>query len=145
VALARHPEQRALLAKDPACIPNAVEEMLRYESPTHALPRIARRDLSLHGTDIPEGAEVLLVWGSANHDEREFPDPERFDVARPVRRHLAFGQGIHHCLGAHLARMEARVAFEELLARVPEYRLEAEPRWVTSVWARAYEGVPIAF
>lgn len=145
VALAQHPDQRKLLARDPTRIPAAVEEMLRYESPAQALPRRATRDVTLHGVTVPEGAEVLLVWGAANRDEREFADPERFDAARPIRRHLGLGQGIHFCLGAHLARLEARVAVEELLARIPDYRLEAEPRWVTSVWARAYEAVPITF
>jgi hypothetical protein len=145
VLLARHPDQRALLARDPARIPNAVEEMVRYDSPAQALPRIATRDHERHGVRIPAGAEVLLLWGSANHDEREFPEPERFDVGRRMRRHLAFGQGVHFCLGANLARLEARVAFEELLARLPAWALAAEPRWLRSIWARAHEAVPIRF
>jgi hypothetical protein len=143
VALARHPDQRKLLAEEPARIPAAVEEMLRYESPTHTLPRRALADLEFHGVTIPAGVEVLLVWGAANHDEREFDEPERFDVTRERRRHLAFGQGIHHCLGSNLARLEARVAFEELLGRLPDYQLAEQPRWVTSFWARAYESVQI--
>jgi cytochrome P450 family 130 len=143
VLLARHPEQRALLAREPARLSNAVEEMLRYESPAQALPRRATRTLALHGVEVPEGAEVLLVWGAANHDEREFDEPERFDVARPLRRHLAFGHGLHFCLGAHLARLEARLGFEELLAALPDYRLAREPRWLPSFWARAYEAVPV--
>jgi cytochrome P450 len=117
--------------------------MLRCESPAQALPRIATRDLALHGTTIPHGAEVWLVWGAANRDEREFEDPERFDVTRAIRRHLGFGHGVHFCLGAHLARLEAQVAFEELLAFAPEYRLSAEPRWLTTAWARAHEAVPV--
>jgi hypothetical protein len=145
VLLARHPDQRRLLAREPARIPNAVEEMLRCESPAQALPRIATRELELRGVRIPSGAEVLLLWGSANHDEREFPDPERFDVVRRRRRHLAFGQGIHFCLGANLARLEARVAFEELLGRLPDYSLAEEPRWQRSIWARAHAAVPIRF
>ena len=145
VALARHPDQRKWLCEEPARIPQAVEEMLRYESPSQALPRRALADVELHGVTIPAGVEVLLVWGAANHDEREFDDPDRFDTSREIRRHLAFGQGLHHCLGANLARLEARVAFEELLGRIPDYRLAAEPRWVTSFWARAYESVPICF
>jgi cytochrome P450 len=145
VLLARNPDQRALLAREPAGIPNAVEEMVRCESPAQALPRIATRDVERRGVPIPAGAEVLLIWGSANHDEREFPDPERFDVGRRMRRHLAFGQGIHFCLGANLARLETRVAFEELLARLPEWELAAEPRWLRSIWARAHEAVPIRF
>ena len=144
VLLARHPEQRALLAKEPERIPNAVEEMLRIESPAQALPRRARRDLELHGKRIPEGSRVLLVWAAANLDEREFPDPERFDVERSIKRHLALGHGIHFCLGASLARLEARIAFEELLSRHPHYELLEEPGWITSRWARAHDAVPVA-
>jgi cytochrome P450 len=145
VLLARHPDQRRLLVREPARLPDAVEEMLRFESPAQALPRVARRSVALHGRTIPEGALVRLVWGAANHDEREFDEPERFDVRRRIRRHLAFGQGIHFCLGAHLARLEGRVAFEELLARIPDYELAGEPGWVTSSWARAHRSVPVVF
>jgi cytochrome P450 len=102
--------------------------------------------LQLHGATIPAGDEVMSVWGAANHDERIFEDPERFDIYRSTEaRHLALGHGIHFCMGAHLARMEGRVAFEELLARFPKYELESEPRWQTSTWARAYASVPIRF
>jgi cytochrome P450 len=145
VLLAGHPEQRAALVRDPSRIPDAVEEMLRYESPAQALPRRARRAFERHGVHVPEGARVLLVWAAANLDEREFEDPERFDVSRRIRRHLALGHGVHSCLGASLARLEARVAFEELLAALPDYALEREPGWLTSRWARAHDAVPIAF
>jgi cytochrome P450 len=145
VLLADHPDQRKLLVDDPSRIPAAVEEMLRYESPAQALPRVARRPLALHGATIPEGALVRLVWGSANRDPREFPDPDRFDVARAAPRHLGLGHGIHFCLGAHLARLEARVAFEELLARIPDYGLAERPRWLTSIWARAHDAVRVRF
>jgi cytochrome P450 len=145
VLLAHHPDERQALVGDPSGIPNAAEEMLRFESPAQALPRRATRDVRLHGRTIPAGSEVLLVWGAANRDEREFTEPDRFDVSRTLTRHLAFGQGIHFCLGANLARLEARVAFEELLARIPMYKLESEPRFVTSIWARALAGVPIRF
>lgn len=145
VLLARHPEQRSLLAAEPGRMENAIDEMLRYDSPAQALPRIATRGVTLHGRTIPQGAEVKLVWGAANHDEREFEDPERFDTGRVITRHLAFGQGTHYCLGAKLARLEGRVGLQELLARVPEYKLDSEPRWQTSVWARAYQSVPVSF
>lgn len=145
VLLARHPEQRALLAADPSRIPNAVEEMLRFEPPAQALPRRTVREVALHGRVIPIGVRLLLVWAAANRDEREFDDPERFDVTRDIKRHLSFGHGIHYCLGANLARLEARVAFEELLARMPEYALEEMPPWVTSRWARAHARIPIRF
>jgi cytochrome P450 len=87
----------------------------------------------------------MLLWGAANHDEREFADPERFDIGRGKIRHLAFGHGTHFCMGAHLARLEARVAFEELLSRLPDYELESPPDWQASTWARAYTAVPVRF
>jgi cytochrome P450 len=145
VLLARHPEQRKQLLTDPTLVPRAVEEMLRYDSPTQALPRIATRDVGLHGTRIPAGSEVMLLWGSANHDERRFDHPERFDIHRRNNRHLALGHGAHFCMGAHLARLEARVSFEELLARLPDYVLDPEPRWQPSFWARAHASVPLRF
>jgi hypothetical protein len=145
VLLAEHPEQRALLVKQPAAIANAIEEMVRCESPAQALPRRMMGDVTLHGRTIPEGAMVRLVWAAANRDEREFPDAEKFDVTRPVPRHLGFGVGAHFCLGARLARLEARVAFEELLARLPEYELTGDPGWKTSIWARSHHRVPIRF
>lgn len=142
VLLARHPEQRTRLAAQPERLPNAIEEMLRYESPAQALPRRTTRPIEIHGRTVPEGSLVSLVWGAANHDEREFPDPERFDIDREVRRHLALGQGVHFCLGANLARLEGRVAFEELLGRMPDYELKGEPGWVPSIWARAHDAIP---
>jgi cytochrome P450 len=143
--LARHPDQRAELLADPALIPAAIEEMLRIEAPTQVLPRTAMRDVELHGVTIPEGSRVMLVWGAANLDDREFADPERFDIHRRIGRHLAFGHGAHHCLGAALARLEGRVAFEELLRRVPDYELAGTPVWYPSYWARGYEHLPIRF
>jgi cytochrome P450 family 130 len=143
VLLASHPDQRAWLAADATRIPAAVEEMVRFESPAQALPRIARRDQELHGVRVPARAEVKLLWGSANRDEREFPDPDRFDARREPRRHLGFGFGVHFCLGASLARLEARVAFEELLARFPRYAVVGRPGWLTSVWARAHDAVAV--
>ncbi|MDJ0847729.1 MAG: cytochrome P450 [Myxococcota bacterium] len=145
VRLAQHPDQREALHRDPSGIPQAVDEMLRFDSPTQALPRIATRDVELHGQTIRAGEEVSLVWGAANHDERRFPDPERFDIRRENNRHLALGHGVHFCMGAHLARLEGRVSFEELLRRLPRYELESAPRWQTSRWARAYQAVPIRF
>ena len=119
--------------------------MLRIDAPTQALPRIASRDIDWHDQTIRAGQEVSLIWGSANHDERRFEDPERFDIHRSGNRHLSFGHGVHFCMGAHLARLEARVSFEELLARLPDYRLDGEPRFARSPWARAYASVPIRF
>jgi hypothetical protein len=143
--LARHRDQRAELAGDPSLIPAAVEEMLRIESPTQALSRTAMREVELHGTTIPAGSRVMLLWGSANLDDREFKDPDVFDIHREPSRHLGFGHGIHVCLGAALARLETRVAFEELLARLPEYELVGEPERYVSNWARAWRFLPLQF
>ncbi len=145
VLLAEHPDQRRLLAHDPSLVPDAIEEMLRYEAPAQALPRRLTREVVLHGQSLPEGAQLFLLWGSANRDEREFEDADRFDVRRRIKRQLGFGQGIHFCLGKSLARLEARVAFEELLARAPEYELAGLAPWLPSMWARAQASVPVAF
>jgi cytochrome P450 len=143
--LARHPVQRAALARTPALIPGAVEEMLRIATPTHTLPRRAACDIGLeHGT-IPAGSRVHLLWASANLDEREFPDPERFDIHRNPNRHLAFGHGPHFCIGAALARLEARVAFEEFLLRIPEYEIDGEPRRLVSIVFQGFEALPLRF
>ncbi len=141
--LARHPDQRAALVADPSRIPGAVEEMLRIAAPVQALARTTTCDVPLHGTTIPAGSRVMVVFGAANLDEREFADPERFDIDRPVGRHLALGHGAHFCIGAQLARQEARIAFEELLARHPDYELDGAPVRLRSAWARTFESVPV--
>lgn len=143
VLLAQHPEQRAWLCEDPTRIPAAVEEVLRFESPTQSQPRRPIRDLELHGERIPRDCRLLLLLGSANRDEREFRDPDRFEVSREIRRHLAFGRGIHHCMGSPLARLEARVALEELLERHPHYAIEQEPGWAHSRWARSHPEIRV--
>ena len=127
ILLDRHPEQRRLLAEEPTRIAAAVEEFLRYDSPVQGLARTTTHPVRLHGVEIPAGRKVLLLFASANRDERRIADPDRFDVTRDPNPHLAFGFGTHFCLGASLARLEARVAFEELLARFPGYRLRPGP------------------
>ena len=141
VLLARHPEQRAALAADPGRIPEAIEEMLRIEAPTQVLPRRTTREIELHGVRIPAESRVLVCYGAANHDERVFDDPDAFDIHKQRERHLAFGLGTHHCRGASLARLEARVAFEELLARHPDYVVHDDGGWVTSRWARSHPSI----
>ena len=137
--LARFPGQRAELRADPSLLPGAIEEVFRYESPTHALPRTAGRDVTLHGTVIPKGVRVLLLWHAANLDEREYPDPERFDIHRNAPRHLALGYGIHFCMGAALARLEARVVFEEVLRRLGDYEVVGEPEHIVSSTFHGFE------
>jgi cytochrome P450 len=123
VLLDRHPDERRKLIRDPALLPTAIEEFLRFDPPVQGLARTTTRDTEVRGTPIPKGSKVLLLFASANRDEAHFPEPERFDVTRQPNHHLAFGFGSHFCLGSSLARLEARVAFEELLERLPDYRL----------------------
>ena len=144
VTLARHPEQRAALAAAPGRIGNAVEEILRYESPVQVLARTVAEATEIHGTKLEPGEKVLLNWGSANRDEREFEAPEVFDVERKIVRHAAFGHGIHFCLGASLARLEGRVTYEELLARFPTYELTAEPELLHSGIIRGFDSIPFS-
>jgi cytochrome P450 len=115
--LAQHPDQRNLLVEDPSLIPSAIEEILRLESPSPAQGRYVQRDVELHGTIVPEGSTMLLLNGAANRDERRFASPDRFDVHRDEGAHLSFGFGLPFCLGAALARLEGRVALEEILRR----------------------------
>ncbi len=124
IALSWYPDQRRELAADPGLMPNAVEEMLRWDPPSHYQGRWTTRDVELHGTVIPEGQRVILITGSAVHDERTYPDPELFDIHRDIDRHVSFGFGRHLCLGAALARLETRIAFEELLKRIPDFTFD---------------------
>ena len=124
--LDRFPDQRRLLAEDRSLVPNAIEEILRYEAPSPVQARYVTRDVELHGTRVPEGSTLLLLNGSANRDEREFEDADRLDVTRGNVQHLSFGYGVHFCLGASLARLEGYVALEELLARWTEWEIDHE-------------------
>ncbi|BBX16108.1 cytochrome P450 [Mycolicibacterium duvalii] len=121
--LSDHPDQRRALAADFSLIPNAVEEVLRYEAPSPVQARYVARDVELYGQTVPEGSVMLLLNGSANRDERQYPDPDRFDIRRKAA-HLSFGHGIHFCLGAALARVQARVALEEVLTRWPDWEVD---------------------
>ena len=121
--LSDHPDQRRELAADPGLIPGAIEEVLRYEAPSPVQARYVAQDAQCRGQTIPEGSIMLLLNGSANRDERHFPDGERFDIHRRGA-HLSFGQGLHFCLGSALARMQARVALEEVLKRWPDWEVD---------------------
>jgi cytochrome P450 len=124
VLLARHPDQREKLVARRELIPNAVEELIRYEAPSPIQARFVTRDVEWHGHRVPAHSKIALLTGSAGRDEREFPDADRFDVERTFDRHVSFGYGIHFCLGANLARLEAKVALEETLARFPEWGVD---------------------
>jgi cytochrome P450 len=124
VLFARHPEQYRTILDHPDAIPDAVEETLRFTSPSQYQGRVTTRDVEWYGQAVPKGARVLLLTGSANRDEREFPDPDRFDVGRRPEQHLALGQGVHFCLGASLARLESRVTIEEFAKRFPRYTVD---------------------
>jgi cytochrome P450 len=124
--LAQHPDQRRLLVEDPSLIPAAIEEILRLESPSPAQARYVQHDVEVHGTTVPEGSIMLLLNGAANRDERHWSEPDRFDVHRDEGAHLAFGYGLHFCLGAALARLEGRVALEEVLRRWPAWDVDTD-------------------
>jgi cytochrome P450 len=123
VVLAANPKQRAELVADPSLIPNAIEELLRFEAPSPVNGRWTMKDVDLHGVQIPAGSKVLLLTGSAGRDDTAFPDADRFDIHRDIKKHVTFGYGIHFCLGASLARTEGRIALEETLRRIPEWSL----------------------
>jgi cytochrome P450 len=122
--LSEHPDQRRELVANPALVPQAIEEVLRYEAPSPAQARYVAEDVELHGQIVPQGSSILLLNGSANRDERRFPNGDRFDIHRKIDHHLSFGFGIHFCLGASLARLEGRVALEEMLKRFPDWTVD---------------------
>jgi cytochrome P450 len=142
--LARHPDQRRLVAEQPACIPAAIEEVLRFESPAQQHTRLAVIDIALHGHTIPAGERVVLLWAAANRDEARWPDAGEFLVDREPKRNLAFGEGIHHCLGAPLARLEARMLLEALLERNPNFEV-GEPERFPGVVIRGISRMEIGW
>jgi cytochrome P450 len=124
IVLGRHPDARHRLAEDPSLWTNAIEELLRYVSPVQGLARATTRDVELHDTTIPEGDQVLLLYGSANHDEREFDDPETFDIDRKISRQWTFGQGIHYCMGAAVAKLETRIALQCMVETLGDWEVD---------------------
>jgi cytochrome P450 len=144
VVLAEHPDQRAELARSASLIPNAVEELLRYEAPSPVQGRWTTAAVERHGQVIPENSKVLLITGAAGRDERAFPDADRFDIHRVMDHHVSFGYGVHFCLGAALARLEGRIALEETLRRFPTWTVDHEravPLHTSTV--RGYTNLPI--
>ena len=144
-ALLRHPEQLARLRDDPSLGPNAVEEMIRWVTPVKEFMRTATVDRIVGGTMIAAGDAVYLAYLSANRDEDVFEDPFRFDVGRPDNKQVAFGHGVHFCLGAHLARLELRVFFEQLLTRVDDLQLASEPSRSATVFVGGLKHLPISY
>jgi cytochrome P450 len=130
--LAEHPDQRRELVEDRSLVPNAIEELLRYESPSPVQARYVTRDVEHYGTVVPEGSVMAVLTASGNRDERKFPDADRFDIRRRIDHHLAFGYGVHFCMGAALARLEGRVALDEVLQRFPAWEVD----WDNAVQAR---------
>jgi cytochrome P450 len=147
VHFARHPDQRADLAANLSLMPSAVEEMLRFFNPQPGLIRVAVRDTEVGGVPLKRGEKVMMSWASANRDEAIFPDADRFDIRRKPNRHLTFGAGAHHCLGANLTRLEARVCMDEVLRRLPVYRLVEEgiERMPDCSTLYGYLSVPVTF
>ena len=142
--LAEHPDQRRQLVEDRSLVPNAIEELLRFEPPSPVQARYLTKDVEHHGQPVLEGSAVLLLNASGNRDERKFSDPDRFDIRRAIDHHLAFGYGTHFCLGAALARLEGRVALDEVLARFPTWEVD----WDNAVQARTstvrgWESLPV--
>jgi cytochrome P450 len=121
--MARYPEQRRELAADPSLIPNAIEEILRFEPTGPFTARYVTKDVEFHGRTVPAGSAILFIQAAANRDPRRFPDPDKFDIRR-VSQHMTFGVGVHYCLGAALARLEGRVAAEEILRRFPDWDVD---------------------
>lgn len=142
--LTAHPDQRARLIADPELCVNAVEEFLRLTSPVQGLARTTTRDVEIEGQTIPAGRKVMLLYGSANRDEREFGDDAgQCDVTRAIRRHLTFSYGPHHCIGAAAARLQARITIEELLARCPDFAVDAAAgRYAPGHFVRRFESLP---
>jgi cytochrome P450 len=149
VNLLRYPEQMARLRADPSLVPNTLEEVLRYDSPILATLRRAREDVELAGVTVPAGSTVLPLIASANRDSRRFPDPDRFDITRDTQGQIAFGYGIHFCLGAALARLEARVVMEELLDSTRDISFAAGQAesidWVGSFLLRGPKSLRLRF
>jgi len=146
LALLRHPDELARLKADPAIMPSAVEEFLRYDGSVQMTARTALVDVELGGKVIPKGTQAIILLGAANRDPEVFPEPDRLDITRKDNKHIVFSYGIHHCLGAPLARVEAQVAFTTLLRRMPKLQLATENlEWRDTVTLRGLKALPVAF
>jgi len=145
LALLRNPEQLALLRRSPELVGPAVDEFLRFDGPVQITQRVVTQDMTVVGCPVKRGDEIMLVLGAANRDPSAFPNPHKLDVTRDARRHVGFGGGIHHCLGAALARMEGQIAFATLLDRFPHLELAGTPERRPTFTLRGLETLPVAF
>ena len=146
LSLLNHPDELAKIRSDRSLVPALIEEVLRYDSPVQAMFRRTAQEVELEGGKIPAGQNVFLLLGSANRDERQFPEPARFDIARNPQDHVAFGYGIHYCLGAPLARLEGRNALESLLFECPPFTCAIEQvEQITSMVVRGPQTLPLRF
>lgn len=143
-ALMEHPAQRAEAAADPGLVPAAVEEAMRWDAPLQMMARTATRDVEYPGGTIPAGGRTVIIWAAANRDEREWPHGEEYDIHRPPKRQLGFGEGIHFCVGAPLARLQSTVAIETLLKYAPEYGPAGTPQRVVKSNIRTWEHLPVS-
>ena len=143
--LALHPDQYDLLRSDPTLIPAAIEEQLRMDSPIQGLYRSARADYQIDGRVIPEGGRVLILYAAANRDPAHYPNPDEFRIERSPGDHLAFGSGIHYCLGAYLSKMEGKQALTELVARTSRIELTGPPQWTHNPALRGLTALPVRF
>jgi cytochrome P450 len=142
--LASHPDQRREVAADLSLVPGAVEEVLRYETPSPFIARYVTRDVEYYGTTVPAGSAILFIAAAANRDYRRYDDPDTFDIRRVIRHPLSFGQGLHHCLGAALARLEGRIALEEILKRFPDWDVDWEnAKLAQTSTVRGWETLPV--
>ncbi len=142
--LAEHPDQLRMLASDRSLIPNAIEELLRFESPSPVQARFVTQDVEHQGQVVPAGSAMVLLNGSGNRDDRKFADGDRFDITRQIDHHLAFGYGLHFCLGAALARLEGRVALDEVLQRFPSWEVDWDhAKQARTSTVRGWERLPV--
>ena len=143
--LDKHPDQRAALVADHSLIPNAIEETLRFEPTGHAIARYVAKDVEVHGQTVPEGSAMMLIVASANRDAKYFPDGDRYDITRKISQQLTFGLGVHYCLGAALARLEGRIALEEIVKRYPTWEVDWDGAALSSTSTmRGWETLPIS-
>jgi len=146
ITLLRHPDQLAELRANPEGWPNAVEEILRYNTPVQFVPRVAAEDIDLHGYRIRTGEAIFVMFGGANRDPAAFDDPNTFDITRAnAREHLTFGTGVHTCLGAALGRMELQIGLQTLFERFPRLRLAGKPTYNYNIGLHGLKRLPVSF